>query len=209
MVYFQIGMTILLQCIALLYLKVSKQKEQSKVTVKECFILLFSVILTCFVGIMARKKTENIAEFTKVITLYQVLFCAAVIDAKKKIIPNLLIGFGACMRFICYVVEIFWLKLEWREQLISDCFGILAGAGILLLAYLFSKKSVGLGDVKLFGVIGCYMGFSSTYTILFLSILCSAFAAIYLVCIRKKKRDYSIAFAPFVLVGYIITVVCM
>lgn len=206
MVYLQIGITILLQCFALLYLKVEKQDWEKHVLKKELATVFGSVLLTVFIAVVAKKNTENVAEYIKVMTLYQILFCAAIIDAKKKIIPNLLIGFGVFIRILCYGLEALWLKAELKEILLHDCLGVVAGAGVLLLVYLFSKQSIGLGDVKLFGVIGCYLGFSCTYTILFLSVFASAIMAIYFVCVKKKKKDYTIAFAPFVLLGYFISI---
>lgn len=206
MVYLQIGITILLQCFAFAYLKAEKKNEERNISNKEIAVALGSILLTVLVAVAARHKTENFAEYIKIMTLYQLLFCAAVVDAKKKIIPNLLIGFGGCIRVLCYGLEVFWLRLEPREMLLHDCLGVAAGAGVLLLVYLFSRQSIGLGDVKLFGIIGCYMGSSSTYTILFLSVLGSAMAAIYFVCVKKKKKNYNIAFAPFVLLGYFISV---
>lgn len=206
MVYLQIVITILLQCFAFLYLKVEKQNKERNISKKEAVVVLSSMLLTVLIAVASRQKTENIAEYIKIMTLYQLLFCAAVVDAKKKIIPNILIGFGGFVRILCYGLEIFWIRIELREMLFHDCLGIAAGAGILLLVYLFSRQSIGLGDVKLFGVIGCYMGSSGTYTILFLSILGSAIAAIYFVFVKKKKKNYNIAFAPFVLLGYFISV---
>lgn len=206
MVYLQICITILLQCFALIYLKAERQNEERNNFIKEMAVALGSILLTVLVAVTARQKTANIAEYIKVMTLYQIVYCAAVVDARKKIIPNLLIGFGICIRVLCYGLEIFWLKADLKEILLHDFFGVLAGAGVLLLVYLFSKQSIGLGDVKLFGVIGCYMGFSSTYTVLFLSVLGSAIAAIYFVCVKKKKKNYNIAFAPFVLLGYFISI---
>lgn len=206
MVYLQIGITMLLQCLAFVYLKVEKQNEEKNISKKEIAVVLGSILFTVLIAVVAREKTENIAEYVKIMTLYQILFCAAIVDARKKIIPNLLIGFGICIRLLCYGLEVIWLKVEFAEMLLHDWFGVIAGAGVLLLVYLFSRQSIGLGDVKLFGVIGCYMGCSVTYTILFLAVLGSAMAAIYFVCVKKKKKDYNIAFAPFILLGYFVSV---
>lgn len=206
MIYLEIGMTILMQCAAFLYLKmldVESEKEKKK---RRLLIFWVSIGLTIMVGIIAQKKSENLVEYIKMITLYQILFCAAVVDARKKIIPDFLLLVGMCIRVFFYAIEFALLRFSWKEWIMKDFFGVLVGSGILFLVYLISKDAIGLGDVKLFGVIGCYQGFVRTYSILFLSVLLTTIAAVFLICVKKEKRNYSVAFAPFVFVSYIISI---
>ena len=62
-----------------------------------------------------------------------------------------------------------------------------------------------MGDVKLFGVIGCYAGAGAIMPLIFLTIMISAVYSIVLLLLKKIKLKEEIPFAPFVLIGTILT----
>lgn len=205
MMYLQTGITIFIQGLAFLYLKMSERNEKTQTGYKRVAGFFFSVLLTFLVAVLSKIYSENIVEFSKIMVIFQVLFCASVIDYRKKIIPNALLGIGALLRLLCYVAECLYLKVECRSLMLHDLFGLVMGAGTLFLIYFFSKGSVGLGDVKLFGILGMYLGFSFTFRILFLAVMFSALCAMYLLFIKHKSRKYSLAFAPFVFAGFLVS----
>lgn len=207
MIYLQIVITLLVQIFALLYLYFTEERKCTNKKWKMWFVSILSFGLTIVVAVIARNCSENLLEFTKIITLYQIIYCAAMIDYRKKIIPNVLVIFGIGFQIIYFFFQIGWYQNNWKIVLIQDLMGFLMGAGVLFFVYLFSKDAIGMGDIKLFGVIGITCGFRHTYTILFLSVLLAACYGLYLVLFKKKKRNCEIAFAPFILMGYISTIV--
>ncbi|MCI8407991.1 MAG: hypothetical protein HFJ09_01800 [Lachnospiraceae bacterium] len=207
MIYLQIVISLLVQIFALLFLFFSRERESSGKKWKKWFVIVLSFVLTIVVVVIARICSKNLLDFTKVIMLYQIIYCSAVIDYRKKIIPNVLIAFGTGFQIICFFFQIGWYQDDWKIILIQEFVGFLMGAGVLFLVYLFSKKAIGIGDIKLFGVIGITCGFQHTYTILFLSVLLAACYGIYLVLFKKQKKDCEIAFAPFILMGYITSII--
>ena len=89
--------------------------------------------------------------------------------------------------------------------LISSVFGALIGGGIFLLAHFISKGGVGMGDVKLFAVIGFYVGNGSIMAAAFLSVMAGAVYSITMLLFKKIKLKEEIPFAPFIFVGTILT----
>lgn len=133
------------------------------------------------------------------------LFFIAWIDQHEKRIPNKLLLFLLAGR-------VFLLLLEWiafpgmgLSLLISSALGMLLGGGMFLLAHFISRGGVGMGDVKLFGVIGCYAGAGTIMPLSFLTIMISAIYSIVMLLLKKLKLKEEIPFAPFVLIGTIVT----
>lgn len=133
------------------------------------------------------------------------LFFIAWIDQHEKRIPNKLLLFLLAGR-------VFLLLLEWiafpgmgLSLLISSALGMLLGGGMFLLAHFISRGGVGMGDVKLFGVIGCFAGAGTIMPLSFLTIMISAIYSIVMLLLKKLKLKEEIPFAPFVLTGTIVT----
>ena len=104
------------------------------------------------------------------------------IDWNQKRIPNKILLFLLAVRGCLLVLE-----------------------GLFLLAHFISKGGVGMGDVKLFAVIGSYMGSGSITAALFLAVMSSAGYSVLMLILKKIKLKEEIPFAPFALVGTILT----
>ena len=147
----------------------------------------------------------SILKTIRYLLLIGVLFLIAWIDQHKKKIPNRLLLF-------LLVGRIFLLLLEWLvfpgmglSLLISSTLGMLLGGGLFLLAHFISRGGVGMGDVKLFGVIVCYTGVGGIMPLVFLTVMVSAVYSIVMLLLKKIKLKEEIPFAPFVLIGTILT----
>lgn len=207
MIFLQIMISLLVQIFALLFLNYTEERKDTAKRLQKWFIAVISFGLTVVVVIAARNCSENLLNFTKTMMLYHIIYCAAVVDYRTKIIPNIFVAFGAGFRILCFFFETSWYQNDWKNILIQDFMGFLMGFGVLFLVYLFAKNAIGMGDIKLFGVIGITCGFQHTYTILFLSVLLAACYGIFLILFRKQKRDCEMAFAPFILIGYISSII--
>lgn len=126
------------------------------------------------------------------------------IDYEKKIIPNKIMAVMLAIRIFLLIGEIICFPVYWKELLLSAAGGFAMGFLIFILAYVFSKKSLGLGDVKLAAVMGWYLGASLIWWDL---AVCLFFAAAYscMQLARKKiKLKDSIPLAPFIMFGTIL-----
>lgn len=86
------------------------------------------------------------------------------------------------------------------------------GAGIFLLIGLFAlvvykKVGMGLGDVKLMGMLGLFFGFANTVQIFVLSFFIGAIVSIFLLITKKKKPNDYVPFGPFIVIASFITMV--
>ena len=72
---------------------------------------------------------------------------------------------------------------------------------ILFVGNLICKKGMGYGDIKLFGVIGYYVGPQTVLGVLFFSLLFAAVYSILLLLMKKIKAKDEIPFVPFIFAG--------
>ena len=171
------------------------------------FRLLIFVALVVEITLAAEFTifSYSILKTIRYLLLIGVLFLIAWIDQHEKKIPNRLLLFLLWGR-------IFLLLLEWLvfpsmglSLLISSALGMLLGGGLFLLAHFIARGGIGMGDVKLLGVIGCYAGAGTIMPLIFLTIMISAVYSIVLLLLKKIKLKEEIPFAPFVLIGTILT----
>ena len=119
------------------------------------------------------------------------LFCLALVDLEIFIIPDgcLLIAAGA------WVAALPFVGWSWGYVWPRLLAALVFGGGILLLSLLMDKllhkESLGGGDVKLFAVVGLYLGLGSTL----LAVLLSCVLGLLLGLVRRGE-DQHIPFGP-------------
>ncbi|MDD5921725.1 MAG: A24 family peptidase [Eubacteriales bacterium] len=117
----------------------------------------------------------------------------AVSDAKYRIIPDQWV-------ILLAVTTIGFLGkyLGWKDCL----YGILAGTALIGSVALvgricYRKMAVGMGDIKLFAVLGALTGFQGILFIFVLSTLLSAAHYVYLLASGKRKKGAAVPYAPY------------
>lgn len=170
---------------------------------------LILITIICFIAslvvqILLYKNTETI-NFIKLYSLFVLITAAAVVDSKRRIIPNIIVVIGLALRILLYIYEI--LKVEDIKAIITnDLIGLGIGFGLLAVVSLLSKGALGFGDVKLFGVIGIMGGAFCTYSTLLASLLVSLVVSIIGLARKKLGRKDAFPFGPCIAIGYVITV---
>ena len=135
-----------------------------------------------------------------------ILVPIAIIDFKTQLIPNVLILGGLVLRLILYSYIFYIDKNSLLEILKINFEGMAFGAGIFLLCGFIMKNSVGMGDVKLFGLIGLFLGFNNAFSVIFFTlVICCIFSIVLLASKKKKKKDV-IPMAPFTFIGLLLAV---
>lgn len=122
-------------------------------------------------------------------------------DAKEKIIPNRWLFYILACRMVLFVAEIVCFPDLWLENVAFTFFGGVISGAVFLVAYVISRHAVGMGDVKLFAVIGLCLGFRTTYLVMVMSLILSAFYGVGMVLRKKKSMKDEIAFGPFIAAG--------
>lgn len=168
---------------------------------------LIMIITVCFIAatvlqISLYNNTDAVG-FVKLYVLFDIIAAAAIVDWKRRIIPNILIIFGLTFRAGVYAYEIF-SKADIKSILINDLIGLAVGFGILAIVSLLSRGAVGFGDAKLFGVIGVIGGSFCTYSTLLLSLIISTVYSLIMLARKKIGRKDAIPFGPCIAAGYVI-----
>jgi leader peptidase (prepilin peptidase)/N-methyltransferase len=143
---------------------------------------------------------SSVADIALSITLILIIVPAAVIDLEHRIIPNKLTMLGAALAL---VIGTALDPAGEPERLMA---GVAAG-GFLLIAALAYPGGMGMGDVKLAGVMGLFLGSAVAPAILIA--LLSGVGVGALVVARKgttEGRKTAIPFGPFLAFGALMAV---
>lgn len=196
------------------YLKIDSIKEQKSIrgilprNIKQIvfgvglIISIFSLFL-----VFAYLYDVTCVFAIKRIILSAVLWPIAFIDYRKHIIQNKVLLSLLILRIVIAIVELFCdiksAKLELLSCLIAGV-GILA---ILCVMRLIVRDGIGFGDIKLFAIIGLYLGVRGVIPTIFLSFVVSFVISIFMLAAKKKnKKDY-LAFAPSILIGTLLSTI--
>ncbi|MBQ4260125.1 MAG: prepilin peptidase [Lachnospiraceae bacterium] len=170
---------------------------------------LILITIICFALALAMQislyKNTEMMNFIKLYGLFLIVMCAGIIDAKRKIIPNILIFAGLIFRVGIYVYEIFLAK-DMKQIIINDAIGFVIGFVLLAVVSLVSKGGLGFGDAKLFGVIGIISGAYCTYSTLLMSLILSTIISLIGIATKRMNRKDAYPFGPCIAAGYIIAV---
>lgn len=170
----------------------------------DVMILTSSLIASVLFSMLFRFYGYGPLKVIKQCLLMAGLILIAWEDAREKRIPNRWLIYLTGMRGILIVVEAILYPSAIADNLKFTLFGGIASFLVLFMAYVISRHEIGFGDVKLFTVIGVYLGMSTTYFALLLSLIIAAFyGGAKLIRKRMGAKD-EIAFGPFVAAGTII-----
>ena len=90
------------------------------------------------------------------------LFCLSLVDLENYTIPDGCLLISA----VVWVAAIPFIPMGWKQALLHLAAAVAFGGGLLLLSLLMDKvlkrDSLGGGDIKLYFVVGLYLGFAAT-----------------------------------------------
>ncbi len=122
-------------------------------------------------------------------------------DAREKTIPNRWLVYILVCRGVLFLGELLSFPDLRVENIRFVLYGGLLSAIIFFAAYVLSRHAVGMGDVKLFAVIGMCLGFRVTYLVMLTSLILSALYGGCMVLRKKKSLKDEIPFGPFIAAG--------
>ncbi|WP_251634779.1 prepilin peptidase [Neobacillus niacini] len=133
-------------------------------------------------------------ELVVALSLISMFMIIIVSDIHYMIIPDkILIWFAG----IFLLERIFWPLSPWWDSLL----GAVTGFTLLLVIALISKGGMGMGDVKLYALLGFVMGFKLVLLSFFLSTLFGAVIGGFALIFKIVKRKQPIPFGPFIAAG--------
>lgn len=140
-------------------------------------------------------------EISRIVCLCTVLFVCAWTDCRAYLIFNKIL-LAALLICICiFLSEACLEPVNVRYTLIGS--GISAAALLLagLLCRVLVPGSVGFGDLKLFIILGLFLGADSTWSTIFYTLLASFAVSVCLLATKRASRKSVMPFAPFLLLG--------
>ena len=146
-----------------------------------------------FILVHGRILTDNARELSY-FAVIALLILAAIIDVREYRIPDKLVVVGA-------VVGLTFSLFDPPRGFLNSLIGGVAAGIVLLLIYYITKGGLGLGDVKLFGCVGFYLGIESTVSAMLIAAVLSGLFSLVLICINRDNKKREIPFAPFILAG--------
>ena len=174
-------------------------KGKNKKTIIFYGIIIFLSMLTAlFAGII--KNTELTDIFVNIFCAL-IVSIAAITDFIKKIIPNAIVLTGMLFGIILIIIKIFFAHQQISAAVLYSVIGCAFSGGVFIICAIIVKNSVGMGDIKIFGMLGFIYGFEKIFSILFFSLFTCAVCGIILLLSKKKNRKDTIALAPFALIG--------
>ncbi len=176
---------------------------------KSFYLFLNIVVALSLILILNLVYNSPLLSQIKLITLVLIMIPIAVIDYEYMKIPNILILFGLSLRVVIFIFEFIYAN----DTAIYVLKNSLIAAGLvsiffLVLSFVF-KNSIGMGDIKLFAIMGLYQGLTGVLNSIFFSLLVSFIISIFLLITKKKKRNDHIPFGPSILIGTIIAIVLL
>ena len=137
------------------------------------------------------------------LSVVRVIFACALIvlfvtDLQHKILPNVITLPGIVVGFVCSV----FLPPGWVSSLI----GIVVGGGVLFaIAEVYyrvrGQEGLGMGDVKLLGMIGAFLGWKLVLLTLVFASFTGSLAGGVLIASGRGGMKYALPFGTFLAVG--------
>jgi leader peptidase (prepilin peptidase) / N-methyltransferase len=122
----------------------------------------------------------------------------ALIDLDHRIIPNVITGPGS-------VIAIALVAVLYPGDLVEHLIAAAAAGGFLLVAAVVYPAGMGMGDVKLTGMMGLYLGSAVAPAVFSALILGSLVGALIIARLGAEKgRKTAIPFGPYLAIGGLI-----
>ncbi|MDD5923177.1 MAG: A24 family peptidase [Clostridia bacterium] len=205
---------ILLSILVMVYINFGDIRAQKGLPAKLKSVLRFRknkivlFFLMCFgIGMMFWshwKLGDALEKSLKQLFIFEFLTAVAYVDLKKQIIPNKLIIFAFFSYFVFFSYEVLAKDANIKTLLINAGLGLLLGGGVFGLSALFSKGAVGMGDIKLFSVLGILMGPFAVFNVIVYTVLLTAVYGIVMMLRKKKNKKSVVPAGPFALAGMMI-----
>lgn len=171
------------------------------------YFLISGVLLIILDCVLDIRYSNRLIDNIRLLIMLIILVPVAAIDYKKKIIENKVILISLGIRVIMLIAEFI---LDSRQAVINLKSMGLGFVLVLLMAIIgifIIKNGFGMGDIKLMFIMILYLGFASSFSAIFMSLVLSMIASIYLLVKKEKSKKDTIPFAPFILLGTYVSVI--
>lgn len=135
-------------------------------------------------------------------TILTILYAITLIDIEKYIILNtLLIPMG--------VLAFINLLVNHKVTYIASLLGVVIIGGVMLIISKATGGGLGLGDVKLFAVLGLWLGLYGAMSAGMLAVFATGIIGAVLLIKDRRNKSKAIPFSPFIYAAVVITLISM
>lgn len=204
-----IALSVILSAIAFVLMIRDFRNENKEYKIDKA-VIAYSVIMVALVVyitcLLQFKYDNHVVYNAKRMCLLAIMWPLAFIDFKTYRIPNEFVIMGLACRAIIVPFEFLLVDGQVMSVILAD----LVAAGALFLASvlckLVIKDSIGVGDIKLFLVMGLMLGLDGIWSSIFMALIVSFFIICFLLLTKKKTRKDVIPFGPALVIGTFISV---
>jgi prepilin signal peptidase PulO-like enzyme (type II secretory pathway) len=181
------------------------KKDIEKRPIEKRPVFWFAVIISAAALFFALQffKEFDLVTSLKLLCLYCFLVPVAIVDYRHHIIPNRFLPICAAIALLFGIFEVLAGMSILTEKVLDMIIGLLLGGGVFGLAAILTKGGVGMGDVKLFAVLGLVLGFHHTFCLILYTLICTTVIGALLIVTRRANAKTRLAMGPFVLAGMI------
>lgn len=190
-------------CIASAY--VAFRSQFSK---KQIVYFSFTSVLVMGIAVMLSNfyTTNILIENVKRVCLLSMLAPIAYVDSKELRIPNKMIILGLIYRAIVIPIELFTYSGIRDSYIVSDIIAAALISVAAMLCRLVLHGGIGAGDIKLFVVMGLFLGLEGIWSSMFCTLIATFIVSVILLITKRKTKSDSIAFGPFLAIGTMLSV---
>ena len=152
---------------------------------------ILSDLLLAISGCLLIQRTERIF-------LISMLFILAWIDARHGVLPNGLLLILFVFRVMVLGLAVSFTGAGALSERRESVLGILYGVGALLPVRLMRRQGIGMGDIKLFAVIGFYVGNYRILPVLLISLVIGLVSILTGLARKKISLRDSVSFGPYI-----------
>ena len=125
------------------------------------------------------------------------------IDLIHQLIPDSLVAAIVVITILFRIVG-YYINSD-SLNILDSLSGSLVAGGLFLLIVLISKGGMGGGDVTLISSLGFVLGLKGILVTIFISFIIGSIVSVLLLSFKLKTRKDPIPFGPFIVIGFLIT----
>lgn len=187
----------------------SKENQQSlKLAVwLRVFICLFVGVLGFIATMLLYKNCSLTVNIIRLQIGYVCIAGAACVDLREQRIPNIFPTVMAIAALACLAYLYFSDSDGGFAYIISSIAGVIACSICMLLVYALTKGGIGMGDIKLLCALALLGGANALACTAAIGAISCGIVTIGLLIAKKKKiKEDALPFAPFVFLGFAVSV---
>ena len=168
------------------------------------------VLIAALSGVCAWQIFSHATNPLFVIKLLTALICligSGCVDFREKRIPNFFPAVMAIAGIVALAVMYFMDPDNATPFVVSTLISTVICAAAMLFISVVSKSGIGAGDIKLLCSLTLITGMRAVCGTVFFAAITCALAAFVLLLTKKKTIKQSIPFGPFILIGYMVSII--